>query len=572
MSSDQSKPSSTTEQSQPPAIAAYPTGHYAGSPYPPPTGPYPFYYPPHPEANGGDPNAPNGLPPTAYMMPFPHPGLVYAYPPPPPPPAGYAFPPPTAPAATAKPKRKQVKMACTNCAAACKRCDEARPCERCQKYGIAESCVDGVRKERKKGIKRGPYKRKNKSASTENAPYSGYSPSGEGQWPPPGEQANGGVPNGHPTMPPQFIPAPEGYYPYYYPPPPGYAPPPPHDAHANGSGSPNGQPPPPHHPYYPLHPAYPPIPMYPPGSYVPMPGQAPPGQTQSGESAEGKNGLPGGAGAETGAGEAKKKKRGRANRRNVEQVARDALARVLLTHAPSRARARSAVPATRAFSVSASRFGQTDQALSAQLAQELEYEKGSAQPEDPPFLKEFKDQHAWEIMDVAGNDEVVFNRKFGKENIRLIFSIADIQNPEESAFPESAAEDSEGAEDEEPSYPLRVSFTITKASVLPDDASGALAIDATAQEGTFVLDNISYYRDSKIANELTADADWKRRGLYIGPSFDTLDIALQDEFEKFLQERGINESLALFIPEYAEYKEQKEYTKWLEGVKSFIEA
>ena len=51
---------------------------------------------------------------------------------------------------------------CTNCAAACKRCDEGRPCERCCKYGISDSCQDGVRKERKKGIKRGPYKRKGK--------------------------------------------------------------------------------------------------------------------------------------------------------------------------------------------------------------------------------------------------------------------------------------------------------------------------------------------------------------------------------------------------------------------------
>lgn len=32
---------------------------------------------------------------------------------------------------------------------------------------------------------------------------------------------------------------------------------------------------------------------------------------------------------------------------------------------------------------------------------------------------------------------------------------------------------------------------------------------------------------------------------------------VQEEFEKFLRERGIAESLALFIPEFAEYKEQK---------------
>ena len=39
--------------------------------------------------------------------------------------------------------------------------------------------------------------------------------------------------------------------------------------------------------------------------------------------------------------------------------------------------------------------------------------------------------------------------------------------------------------------------------------------------------------------------------------FDTLDVSLQDEFDKCLQERGINQTLAYFVPEYSEYKEQK---------------
>ncbi|KAI9309575.1 hypothetical protein BJ944DRAFT_245603 [Cunninghamella echinulata] len=60
----------------------------------------------------------------------------------------------------AKPKRKQVKNACVNCQKACKKCDEQRPCPRCVKYGLTETCVDSVRKERKKGIKRGPYKKR----------------------------------------------------------------------------------------------------------------------------------------------------------------------------------------------------------------------------------------------------------------------------------------------------------------------------------------------------------------------------------------------------------------------------
>lgn len=57
-------------------------------------------------------------------------------------------------------KRRQVKNACTNCQRACKKCDDCRPCLRCVKYGVPAECVDSQRKERKKGVKRGPYKKR----------------------------------------------------------------------------------------------------------------------------------------------------------------------------------------------------------------------------------------------------------------------------------------------------------------------------------------------------------------------------------------------------------------------------
>jgi hypothetical protein len=189
-SSEQSnKPTSASpDHAYPPPVVAFATQPFNGATYAtqPPPGAYPppfFAYPPPPDANhteGGQ----NGVPPPAppYMMAFPPPppGMVYAFPPP----QGQGkvirgilvyhvlsmitVPPgtPPAPPALTKPKRKQVKMACTNCAAACKRCDEGRPCERCQKYGIGDTCRDGQRKERKKGIKRGPYKRKNKNGKS----------------------------------------------------------------------------------------------------------------------------------------------------------------------------------------------------------------------------------------------------------------------------------------------------------------------------------------------------------------------------------------------------------------------
>ncbi|KAJ7074379.1 hypothetical protein C8F01DRAFT_21513 [Mycena amicta] len=59
-------------------------------------------------------------------------------------------------------KRRQVKNACTKCQKSSKGCDSGRPCRRCVRYGFGvEECVDSPRKERQKGAKRGPYKKRN---------------------------------------------------------------------------------------------------------------------------------------------------------------------------------------------------------------------------------------------------------------------------------------------------------------------------------------------------------------------------------------------------------------------------
>jgi len=208
--------------------------------------------------------------------------------------------------------------------------------------------------------------------------------------------------------------------------------------------------------------------------------------------------------------------------------------------------------------------GTTDLALSQKLKEELQYESdASKDTSEPEFLQTFKGQGVWKIGDTVGSDEVTLTRTFGNESIRVMFSISDLQQEQEPEFEE---EESENEEQNQPSYPIRCSISISKST-----GAGALTIDALCQEGAFIIDSISFYNDTKLGTELTAESDWKRRGLYIGPQFDTLDIGVQEDFEKFLQERGINENLALFIPEYAGSKEQTEYIKWLDNVKKFID-
>ncbi|KAG2008912.1 regulatory protein suaprga1, variant 2 [Coprinopsis cinerea AmutBmut pab1-1] len=153
---------------------------------------------------------------------------------------------------------------------------------------------------------------------------------------------------------------------------------------------------------------------------------------------------------------------------------------------------------SRAFSVSAAKFGSgaTDVALSQKLAEELRYEQTeNAEASSPDFVQEFLQQGTWTIEDTPGQDEVALVRKFGDEHIRLIFSIADIQaDPEDfEAHNEIEGED---IDDSAASYPLRTSLTITKSN-----APGSLNIDMIAQEGHFMVENVSFYDDAKLGTE-----------------------------------------------------------------------
>ncbi|RPD82282.1 hypothetical protein L226DRAFT_564876 [Lentinus tigrinus ALCF2SS1-7] len=50
-------------------------------------------------------------------------------------------------------KSRGVKIACTNCRTANKKCDEGRPCGRCMKLGMSDSCISAERKQRTRRVK-----------------------------------------------------------------------------------------------------------------------------------------------------------------------------------------------------------------------------------------------------------------------------------------------------------------------------------------------------------------------------------------------------------------------------------
>ncbi|ORY00199.1 mitochondrial glyco protein [Basidiobolus meristosporus CBS 931.73] len=220
--------------------------------------------------------------------------------------------------------------------------------------------------------------------------------------------------------------------------------------------------------------------------------------------------------------------------------------------------------ATRGFSVTSQRFGNgvVDKDLAHSLQTEISYEAENEETEAPEFLKEFQDKNTFQIEETSGQAEVTLTRKFGNETIQAVFSITDINNAEEDMMDE----EEEGEEPAELPFPVRCNISITKG-----DDNGCFTIDAIAEDGAFGIESVIFYKDAKLARDRTSEADWNRRGYYVGPNFNNLDEGVKENIQKYLEERGFDEYLANFIPDYIEYKEQKEYLNWLKDVKTFVE-
>ncbi|KAJ9603861.1 Mitochondrial acidic protein mam33 [Cladophialophora chaetospira] len=284
----------------------------------------------------------------------------------------------------------------------------------------------------------------------------------------------------------------------------------------------------------------------------------------------------------------------------------------LSNFAPRRPQLRSTLKSSYpAFSTSIARrepAGQSDEALIAKLNNERSLELQSQSDDKQVSIAEYLENSPFQLHDKAGSHEIVLTRDFGNEKIKIKLSVSDISEyPAEDEFDaldedgaladedfsggkrtanQSGAKggkidvvseeriapaDREGEEPEEPeeepaspAYPAQLTITITK------PGSKALEIRAVAQDNTIEIENVSFFpRESLLDAQSTKDAS-EARSLYAGPPVDELDPELQQMLQQYLEERGIDEELAGFLPEYMDFKEQKEYVKWLEDLENFV--
>ena len=119
--------------------------------------------------------------------------------------------------------------------------------------------------------------------------------------------------------------------------------------------------------------------------------------------------------------------------------------------------------------------------------------------------------------------------------------------------------------DSQQAFPANVNVLIQRSG------KGALRINLVTDNGRFTIHGVTHLPESSATStpaDLLKDTP---SHLYTGPPFQQLDEEVQGMLETYLDVRGINTALAMFIPDYIDVKEQKEYLGWLRRVKEFVE-
>ncbi|KAK6263753.1 hypothetical protein SCA6_019187 [Theobroma cacao] len=175
------------------------------------------------------------------------------------------------------------------------------------------------------------------------------------------------------------------------------------------------------------------------------------------------------------------------------------------------------------------------------LRNEIQYEHERCPPKQP--ITGF---NSFIVDDRPGEQWIRLKRKFGeKEDIRIEATMFDGSIP---------VSDSERVGD---NVQLHITFIV---NISKGDDNNVLEIMCSAWPDAIVIKKL-FVRGH---NRTPAHP-------YIGPEFKELDDEMQDALYEFLEERGINDELAIFLHEYVKNKDKTEFIRWLGIVKSFIE-
>lgn len=203
--------------------------------------------------------------------------------------------------------------------------------------------------------------------------------------------------------------------------------------------------------------------------------------------------------------------------------------------------------------------------LARELAEEERLES-NVMPEDLANLLSNHIEPTWRLVDTPSHAVVRLHRRETVSGSKVVvrFHCQDTLPPDLDLLQQgidAITPENESDEDEDPD-PVRFDVIVTRAGkslvfrCISDNAAAVV-------EGTVVRNE---------DDQETTKVDPNNSDLYEGPDFTDLPEDMQSALTDFVQTTcGVDENLAAFVSMYADYKEQVEYLRWMEGVSSLVD-
>lgn len=200
--------------------------------------------------------------------------------------------------------------------------------------------------------------------------------------------------------------------------------------------------------------------------------------------------------------------------------------------------------------------------------QKLELETAEEAKDEANAIFEWAQKNDFQVITSDGNEQVQLVKEVSpKETLRVFFSISDVVNAEslldEDPLAGADEQNSDLAAEEELETPIRVNIVVEK-------PNGAVGIEGVVQDDLVLVESVIPYASAELAIDESAEADYTRRQAYQGPPFGVLDPSVQSAVQHYLETRGLDGDFALFVQEFASFRENKEYADWLGKIANII--
>jgi len=183
------------------------------------------------------------------------------------------------------------------------------------------------------------------------------------------------------------------------------------------------------------------------------------------------------------------------------------------------------------------------------LESEIKHEE--EQYEQSKEIKSFLKKTDFKLIDTDGDVNMILEKEIGEKVVRIEWQLTSPFDPNG---------DEEGGEAED-TVEEATDFCVTIENKNTHAGISFFCSTQTGEDHRYVIGNVKSFANAEEKDSVSG---------YNGPEFEDIDEKLQEAFDEYLAEVGMNNEVCDFIDGSALDKEQREYIRWLKNSKAFL--